>query len=103
MKSTILFSSLLSILLSITACNAKTGSQTGAQATKGADPIPQSGGYSNIDNAKLQEFLNQDILPKCKIVSNPKIFAITICPNSWDKVPNTTKKGKNINADLNTL
>lgn len=61
MKSTILFSSLLSILLSITACNAKTGSQTGAQATKGADPIPQSGGYSNIDNAKLQEFLNQGV------------------------------------------
>ena len=54
---TILLSLLLSALLSITGCNAKTDSQT-ARAT---DPVPQAGGYSNIDNAKLQELLKQGV------------------------------------------
>lgn len=60
MKSTIFYASLLSILLALGACNAKTDS-AGKQSAKGADPIPQAGGYSNIDNAKLQELLDQGV------------------------------------------
>ncbi len=30
--------------------------------TKGADPIPQAGGYSNIDNAKLKELVAQGVV-----------------------------------------
>ncbi|HIQ15965.1 MAG TPA: rhodanese-like domain-containing protein [Leucothrix sp.] len=52
---------LLGIFLSVTGCNAKTSSQADTQTTKAADPIPQAGGYSNIDNAKLQELLDQSV------------------------------------------
>lgn len=55
MKYKIFYSILLIIFLSITGCNAKTSSQT----AKAAEPIPQAGGYSNIDNAKLLELIGQ--------------------------------------------
>ena len=61
MKYKIFYVTLLSIILSITACNAKTESQASAQMEKAADPIPQAGGFSNINNAKLQELLDQGI------------------------------------------
>ena len=61
MKYKIFYVTLLSIILSITACNAKTESQASAQMEKAADPIPQAGGFSNINNAKLQELLDQGV------------------------------------------
>jgi len=61
MKYKIFYVTLLSIFLSITACNAKTEPQASAQMEKASDPIPQAGGYSNIDNAKLQELLDQGV------------------------------------------
>ena len=61
MKYKIFYVTLLSIILSITACNAKTESQASAQMEKAADPVPQAGGFSNIDNAKLQELLDQGV------------------------------------------
>jgi len=58
----IFYVTLLSVFLSLTACNAKTESPaTNTQSKKAADPVPQAGGYSNIDNAKLQELLNQGV------------------------------------------
>ena len=57
-----------SALLLITSCNAKTDRELVTQAnkpvavtTKAANPVPQPGGYSNIDNAKLQELMNQGV------------------------------------------
>ncbi len=66
MKNKVFYTSflgiLLSIFLSITACNGNTSSQaTATQTSKAAEPIPQAGGYSNIDNAKLQELLDQGV------------------------------------------
>ena len=68
----IFFGFLLSIL---TACNANTNvdsstvvntakntSNKEVANTKVADPIPQPGGYSNIDNAKLKELAKQGVL-----------------------------------------
>ncbi len=55
----------------LTACNANTKVESSSAVntskkevvnTKGADPIPQPGGYSNIDNAKLKELVNQGVL-----------------------------------------
>ena len=59
------------ILSFLTACNANTKVDSSAAANtskkelvnaKGAEPIPQPGGYSNIDNAKLKELVNQGVL-----------------------------------------
>ncbi|MEE9309973.1 MAG: rhodanese-like domain-containing protein [Cocleimonas sp.] len=54
---------LISIVLPLTACNAKTStpSSTSTIETKAADPIPQTGGYSNIDNATLKELIAQGV------------------------------------------
>ena len=55
----------------LTACNANTKVESSSAVntskkevvnTKGADPIPQPGGYSNIDNVKLKELVNQGVL-----------------------------------------
>ena len=51
-------------LLTISACNSTStsGSSSANQAaTKTAEPIPQAGGYSNIDNAKLQELIKEGV------------------------------------------
>ena len=62
MQYKIFYITLLSVFLSLTACNAETGSSVvETQTKKAADPVPQAGGYSNIDNAKLQELLNQGV------------------------------------------
>ena len=55
---------IFSILTTLTACNADVSNKVRSEVNtiKGADPIPQSGGYSNIDNAKLQEFIDQGVL-----------------------------------------
>ena len=60
------------LLSAMTACNANTKTDSSATvntsnkketvSTKGADPIPQPGGYSNIDNAKLKELTEQGVL-----------------------------------------
>lgn len=44
-------------------CNASSSSNsvTLASTSKVAEPIPQAGGYSNIDNAKLQQLLDQGV------------------------------------------
>ena len=57
----------ISLLLPLMACNAKTNSSSvtpstaSSTMTKAADPIPQTGGYSNIDNAKLKELVAQGV------------------------------------------
>lgn len=48
-------------LLLITGCNAKTDTAVATPPTKAAAPAPQAGGFSNIDNAKLQELLDQGV------------------------------------------
>ena len=60
---TVILSSLLLLMVS---CNAdsKSKSVTPAPATKSVkagESIPQPGGYSNIDNAKLQQLLDQGV------------------------------------------
>ncbi|WP_299870728.1 rhodanese-like domain-containing protein [uncultured Cocleimonas sp.] len=60
------------LLSAMTACNANTKTDSSAAvntsnkketvSTKGAEPIPQPGGYSNIDNAKLKELTEQGVL-----------------------------------------
>ncbi len=55
----------ISLLVSLTACNAKTATapvSSAPVATKAAEPIPQAGGYSNIDNAKLEELVAQGVI-----------------------------------------
>jgi len=68
MRLKLLYVSALGVLLMISSCNAKTDGESVTQATpsravvtKAADPIPQAGGYSNIDNAKLQELMSQGV------------------------------------------
>lgn len=54
----------ISLLLTLTACNAETNSSTNnspASSVKAGEPIPQAGGYSNIDNAKLKELIAQGV------------------------------------------
>ena len=57
----------ISLFLPLMACNAETNSSSVTPATasstmtKAADPIPQAGGYSNIDNAKLKELIAQGV------------------------------------------
>lgn len=54
----------ISLLLPLMACNAETNSSSVTPSTasaKAADPIPQAGGYSNIDNAKLKELIAQGV------------------------------------------
>ena len=59
----------------LSACNSGTKVEVGAANStavntskkelvnaKSADPIPQPGGYSNIDNAKLKELVNQGVV-----------------------------------------
>ena len=59
-NSLILFS-----LATVSACNADSKVNNPAQnpsaSTKAAEPAPQPGGYSNIDNAKLQELLDKGV------------------------------------------
>ncbi len=58
---------IVSLLLPLVACNAKTNSSSVTPSTaspsivKASDPIPQAGGYSNIDNAKLKELIAQGV------------------------------------------
>lgn len=57
----------ISLLFPLAACNAKSNSDSSTLAhkssvtTKAAEPIPQPGGYSNIDNAKLKELMDQGV------------------------------------------
>jgi len=60
------------LLSAMTACNANTKTDSSAAvntsnkketvSSKGVEPIPQPGGYSNIDNAKLKELTEQGVL-----------------------------------------
>ena len=53
---------LIALVLPLTACNAKTGSSsTTPIETKATAPIPQAGGYSNIDNAYLKELIAKGV------------------------------------------
>jgi len=57
---------IVSLLLPLAACNAKTSLSSVTPAAspstvKAAAPIPQAGGYSNIDNAKLKELIAQGV------------------------------------------
>lgn len=55
---------LLSLILSLFGCNANSTSKSVTPASttaKAGEPTPQAGGYSNIDNAKLQELLDQGV------------------------------------------
>lgn len=54
-----------SLLLTISACNSTSGggsSSSNPSSAKTAAPIPQAGGYSNIDNAKLQELIKEGVM-----------------------------------------
>jgi rhodanese-related sulfurtransferase len=65
---------ILSMLMTLTACNgdkvvdsntdnpSAQNKQASAEASNASDPVPQAGGYSNIDNAKLQELLDDGVL-----------------------------------------
>ena len=48
-----------SLLLPLTACNAKSSSSP--STTEAAEPIPQAGGYSNIDNAFLKDLIAKGV------------------------------------------
>ena len=64
MKNKISLILVTSIAFTLAACNStpKNASTNSNQTTaKAADPIPQPGGFSNIDNAKVQEMLNQGV------------------------------------------
>ncbi len=53
---------LISLVLPLAACNAKTNpSSLSPVATKAAEPIPQAGGYSNIDNAFLNDLIAKGV------------------------------------------
>lgn len=57
---------LSSALLIMSACDANTVSTTSVQGNKkqmaqSSEPIPQPGGYSNINNAKLKELVDQGV------------------------------------------
>ena len=56
-RTLILFSS----FIFITACNAKTEAPEDTSSAPD-EPIMQAGGYSNINNAKLQELVDQGVL-----------------------------------------
>jgi len=52
----------ISLLLPLAACNAKsTSSSVSSNTTKAAEPIPQAGGYSNIDNAFLKDLITKGV------------------------------------------
>ena len=52
----------ISLLLPLAACNAKSSSPSATPATtKAAEPIPQAGGYSNIDNAFLDDLIAKGV------------------------------------------
>ena len=42
--------------------NSSSSSLEGSKTAKTGDPIPQAGGYSNIENAKLQELVDHGVL-----------------------------------------
>ncbi|MEE9326022.1 MAG: rhodanese-like domain-containing protein [Cocleimonas sp.] len=50
---------LSTMMLALSACNSNPASSVDktTTTTAAAEPIPQAGGYSNIDNAKLAEFI----------------------------------------------
>ena len=50
---------IISLLLPLAACNAKSNSSS--VTTKVAEPIPQTGGYSNIDNAFLKDLIAKGV------------------------------------------
>ncbi|MEE9494450.1 MAG: rhodanese-like domain-containing protein [Gammaproteobacteria bacterium] len=50
---------IVGIIIFLSACNSSTTTTT-AQAAA-SDPLPQSGGYSNIENAKLDEFIHTGV------------------------------------------
>lgn len=50
----------ISLFLSLTACNADN-TKGSSSTVKAAEPIPQQGGYSNIENAKLKELIEQGV------------------------------------------
>ncbi len=58
LQSTLLFSLLM---LFTTACNANSTTATSKSNQQVAEPIPQPGGYSNINNAKLKQLLDQGV------------------------------------------
>ena len=65
MKKRLLFTT-VSLILLVGGCNSNTANSAGSMVEtksviKGAEPVPQSGGFSNIDNAKLQELLDQGV------------------------------------------
>jgi len=52
----------ISLLLPLAACNAKSSSPSVSPVTtKAAEPILQSGGYSNIDNAFLDDLIAKGV------------------------------------------
>ncbi len=53
---------LIALVLPLTACNAKTDSSSANPIeTKSSTPVPQAGGYSNIDNAYLKELIAKGV------------------------------------------
>ncbi len=63
MKTKLLF---LALLIAFAGCNstpgsAKAGTQADTSSKVVAAPVPQPGGYSNIDNAKVQELLDKGV------------------------------------------
>ena len=62
---------ILGLLIPLAACNSDTTaksvvasstSTTTKSASTASQPIPQSGGYSNIDNSKLQELIRKGVM-----------------------------------------
>jgi len=57
-----LFIITISLLFPLVACDAKTNSASiSPVSSKAAEPIPQPGGYRNIDNALLKELLAKGV------------------------------------------
>lgn len=52
---------LASALFLVTACNANTTSINNKTSAQVAESIPQPGGYSNINNVKLEQLLDQGV------------------------------------------
>ncbi len=65
MKIKLLLPLLVTIFIGagITACNSSsnTNKVNVASTTQVSNPIPQTGGYSNIDNVKLQQLISQGV------------------------------------------
>lgn len=58
MNKKLVLTTLSCMILVLSACNSNPATSAEKTTTVAAEPIPQAGGYSNINNAKLAEFID---------------------------------------------